>query len=162
MVPIMSDAPPQLSYRCPIPWQTMSRTERGRFCSECQRDIPNLSLMTRTEREAFLTRAESAPVCAAFFTHLSGDLATLETLATRPAWRVVQTGIASAALGTLVLGSGCATLKTDEPSPQQETRTDTAVALTPFLVDETVVLMAYGMFACPSQKPARRPKPPGK
>jgi hypothetical protein len=154
------NTPPNLSFLCPVPWQSMAASERGRFCHQCQREIPNISLLTSEQREALLERAQGESFCAAFLTHLNGELATLETLSHRPLWRVVQKGIASAALGTLVVSGGCATLHREE-SPRIDGHSNAAVQSSPSKSEEEhIVLIAFGMMCGPS-KPIQQSKPSG-
>jgi len=150
-----------LSFVCPVPWQSMAASERGRFSHQCQRDIPNLSLLTSDQREALIERAKGESICAAFLTHLNGELATLETLSHRPFWRVVQRGIASAALGTLVVSGGCATLHREQSAGIGGHSNAVAQSAPSTPEDENIVLIAFGMMCAPSN-PIQQSKPSGK
>jgi len=155
------NTPPQLRIVCPVPWQTMTAAERSRFCQQCRRDIPNLSLLSRTEREEVYHNAKTESVCAAFLTHVSGEMATPQSLAVHPKWRVLQKGAASAALGVLVVSGGCATLK-EEAGPPAAEQQPLSVQQEPTTEDLPIVFLAFGEIIDPQAQPIEPRKAPSR
>ena len=148
--------PPTLSYNCPLLWQKMTGDESARYCEVCKHTIKNISLLTREERESLLGNTSNA-VCVAYYTHLNGELATLESLRQRSSWRVVQAGVAGVAASVLLVGSGCAS----------QTKFPSTVSAVPHAEaekqqeDDTVVLTALGIVASYPEKPVTMHGPHG-
>src|SRR5437868_3988059 len=55
----------------------MSGDERVRFCSACEKNVHNLSALTRREAEGLL-RASSGNLCARFIADADGGVLTLD------------------------------------------------------------------------------------
>ncbi|MGH8018586.1 MAG: hypothetical protein ACREIA_09885 [Opitutaceae bacterium] len=152
------NAPPRLSFVCPIAWDRLSGEETAKYCDVCRRTVPNLSLMDTRERQALLESARTESVCAAFYTHLSGELVTPERPLLRPERvKVRQLGAAAAAaVSTLWFAAGCATPAIDAAAAG--TGAPAAAPAQPEKDEDMVVLMAYGILCEPSKQP--QPKGP--
>lgn len=90
---------------CAADWDAMHGTERVRFCHACERNVYNLSSMSRGEAERLVREAEGR-VCVRFYRRADGTMLTqncpvglrrLKRFATRTA-----TATLSAVLGFLV------------------------------------------------------------
>ncbi|HQZ83553.1 MAG TPA: hypothetical protein PLR83_10045 [Pyrinomonadaceae bacterium] len=60
---------------CSADWEQMFGDERKRFCGDCKLNVYNLSAMSRTEAENFLTAAEGR-VCVRYFARTDGTVIT--------------------------------------------------------------------------------------
>ncbi|HEX8140604.1 MAG TPA: hypothetical protein VF544_23760 [Pyrinomonadaceae bacterium] len=60
---------------CSAPWDEMIGDERARFCGQCQRNVYNLSGMTRREAEALIAGAEGR-LCIRFYKRRDGTILT--------------------------------------------------------------------------------------
>ena len=68
----------QLTYRCPVAWDSMEGDERVRFCGECRQNVYNLSEMSRAEAEAIVRQRETDAVCIGFYRRDDGTVLTRE------------------------------------------------------------------------------------
>lgn len=57
---------PKLSFRCPMKWEDMTGDEKRRFCERCQKQVTNLSALTRAERRAFLKSPRRDSACVSY------------------------------------------------------------------------------------------------
>lgn len=154
---------PQLSFICPISWDSMKGPAESRYCEKCHRNIPNLSLLSRAEREAILAKLGAEEVCAAFYRRLSGELVTIEELKSVGLKNAVrQFGVGALAATTLGLAAGCTSPKTTEPAKAPPPTTTEAKAQTEPAKEEEILL--FMGIICPP-KPSPSPKtigPPSK
>jgi len=60
---------------CSAAWDEMIGDERARFCGQCQRNVYNLSGMTRREAEALIAGAEGR-LCIRFYRRADGTILT--------------------------------------------------------------------------------------
>jgi hypothetical protein len=60
---------------CNASWDAMTGDDRVRFCGECQKNVYNLSAMTREEAEALLAEREETP-CVRFYQRADGTVIT--------------------------------------------------------------------------------------
>jgi hypothetical protein len=60
---------------CNADWDDMSGDERVRFCGKCEKNVYNLSMMTRVEGEA-LIREKEGKMCVRFYRRPDGTLLT--------------------------------------------------------------------------------------
>lgn len=87
---------------CRADWDSMLGDERVRFCQQCERNVYNLSDMSKREAEALVSRAEGR-LCVRFYRRADGSVLTdncpvgLRALKRRVS-RVVNAAV-SAALG---------------------------------------------------------------
>jgi anti-sigma factor RsiW len=86
---------------CPVPWETMQGDDRVRFCSQCQKNVYQLSNMTRAEAEALINEKEGE-ICAQFFRRADGTVVTRNCAVVR--WsRAIVSGVTLACLSLLTL-----------------------------------------------------------
>src|SRR5258706_15227264 len=60
---------------CTADWDSMPGTDRVRYCAECNKNVYNLSEMTRREAEA-LVREKEGQLCARFYRRADGTILT--------------------------------------------------------------------------------------
>ena len=85
----------QLAFTCPLRWEKLQGTGDKRFCGQCDKQVTNLSAMTRSQAEAWLYAHQDVPVCVRV--EVGGDGRAVH----RPAVRL----LGAAALG---LAAACA------------------------------------------------------
>ena len=119
------NTPPKLAFACPMPWTTMTGTERWKYCTQCGHHVTNLSLLSAAERAALLERARTERICGSYFMRLSGEMVTPEApLSSCERKGVKQLGVAVLSAAAMALASGCisATAPKDIPvAPQVAT-----------------------------------------
>jgi len=104
------NTPPKLSFACPLPWASMSGDERSKFCSKCAHQIPNLSLLSFSERQALLEKAKSQQICGTYYVRLTGELVTPSSpLSQRESKNIRQYGVAALSAAALLVASRCVT-----------------------------------------------------
>jgi len=161
------EAPPQLSFACPLPWKNMSGDERMKFCSVCGHQIQNLSPLSRQERLALLDRAKVAQVCGSYYVRLSGELVTPDKpLSEHERGKIRQYGAAALSATALAIAAGCVAPKTENAqatpvaaSMRSEVKPDAKnieIEATDKSEDEVVLLA--GFIVC---KPPQVPKTHG-
>ena len=64
---------------CPTDWNKMSGNDQMRYCSECNKQVYNLSKMSRDKAEALVARFEGR-LCARFERGADGMILTEETV----------------------------------------------------------------------------------
>jgi hypothetical protein len=62
---------------CKADWNEMTGDERVRFCGQCDKNVYNLSGMTRAEAEALLV-AEEGKLCVRYFRRADGTVLTAD------------------------------------------------------------------------------------
>jgi hypothetical protein len=62
---------------CHARWNDMEGDERARFCGQCQKNVYNLSAMTRTQIEA-LIREKEGKFCGRFYRRPDGRMLTAD------------------------------------------------------------------------------------
>ena len=60
---------------CSADWEQMIGNERARFCGQCNLNVYNLSSMTKSEAESFISRNEGS-VCVRFYRRRDGSIIT--------------------------------------------------------------------------------------
>src|SRR4030095_5967999 len=60
---------------CPADWDEMSGNDRVRFCGQCNLNVYNLSAMTKSEAEAFISNNEGR-LCVRFYRRTDGSILT--------------------------------------------------------------------------------------
>ncbi len=90
---------------CHVSWQDMTGDGRVRFCSECQRNVYNLSGMSRREGEALLRNTEGR-LCVAYYQRADGTILTADCPVGLRALkkRLVTVGVMGVALLLAFLG----------------------------------------------------------
>src|SRR5438874_3868723 len=89
---------------CTVAWKSMTGTGQVRFCTQCHKNVYNLSAMTATQAESLLGNGSEAP-CVRFDRRFDGTVVTTDRCGTR-AWRRVATAVAAVFLGLASL-AGC-------------------------------------------------------
>src|SRR6267378_6305632 len=87
---------------CSADWEQMIGNERARFCGQCNLNVYNLSSMTKSEAESFITRNEGS-VCVRFYRRRDGSIITDDCPVGLRAIRRRVSYIARA-IGSVVLG----------------------------------------------------------
>lgn len=62
---------------CNEPWENMVGDERSRFCGRCEKDVHNVSAMTRVEAEALLESVASS-ICVRMYQRTDGTILTAD------------------------------------------------------------------------------------
>lgn len=95
---------------CNADWDDMSGDERVRFCGKCEKNVYNLSAMSRLEAEA-LVREKEGRMCVRFFQRPDGTMLTQDCpVGVRNAqwrnrvWRSFSTAAAAAGLAFGLFG----------------------------------------------------------
>ncbi|MBV9957368.1 MAG: hypothetical protein JO360_03070 [Acidobacteria bacterium] len=60
---------------CTADWESMLGDERRRFCGQCEKNVYNLSAMTRREAEELINRTEGR-LCVRFYRRADGTVLT--------------------------------------------------------------------------------------
>ncbi|HKB03312.1 MAG TPA: hypothetical protein VKD90_13895 [Gemmataceae bacterium] len=97
---------------CAVPWQSMSGTDRVRFCPDCRKVVHNLSAMTAAEIDAIVRDDPNGP-CVRFRRRADGTIVTAEGRGGRlaRAWVRLTTALSAAFVGLASLaGCDCAQL----------------------------------------------------
>ncbi len=86
-------------------WQDMTGSGRVRFCSECERNVYNLSGMSRREAETLLRNTEGR-LCVAYYRRADGTILTADCPVGLYAFkkRLVTVGVTGIALLLAFLG----------------------------------------------------------
>jgi hypothetical protein len=100
---------------CRADWNEMTGDERVRHCAHCDKDVFNLSSMTRDEAEA-LVRAKAGNLCARYYQRQDGTILLADCavgIAQKKKRRVIAAGAAM-----LLAGSATAAWLTRHREPQ--------------------------------------------
>lgn len=62
---------------CNVPWESMKGDEHVRFCSSCEKNVYDLSSLTRRQAEALL-RAKEGNLCVTYFKRADGTVLTAD------------------------------------------------------------------------------------
>ncbi|MEO8796875.1 MAG: hypothetical protein ABI551_03245 [Polyangiaceae bacterium] len=96
----------EIASPCPANWADMQGDADVRFCTECMKDVFNLSMMSREEAEATLVASKSASMCIRFYRRSDGTVLTQDCpvgVRRRRFWRrtggIAAAGLLAAALG---------------------------------------------------------------
>jgi hypothetical protein len=92
---------------CSVPWESMQGGDRVRHCGQCDKDVFDLSALTRDEAEALL-RDRAGNLCVSYFQRADGTVLTADCsvgIAKRRRRRVMAAGLAAllASAGGLAL-----------------------------------------------------------
>jgi len=60
---------------CPVSWESMSGTNRVRYCAQCSLNVYNISELTREETKSLIASSEGR-ICARLFRRADGTLIT--------------------------------------------------------------------------------------
>ena len=100
---------------CSTEWNLMEGNEQIRFCIECNKQVHNLSSMTREQAEDLLAKA-GGELCAKIDRDERGNIITADQLKHTSLFRIPSPRFTSAAVAAL-LGIGIA-VHAEVPSPQ--------------------------------------------
>ena len=96
-----------VSSPCPASWEAMAGDNRVRMCGQCQRQVYNLSELSRSEAEALVERAEGR-VCVRFYQRADGKIMTSDCPIGLQAVRRRLALVASAGAAMLLIAFGWA------------------------------------------------------
>jgi hypothetical protein len=65
----------QIASPCPAKWEDMTGDDKVRFCSQCQKNVYNISKMTSVEAESLIKEKEGN-LCARIFKRIDGTVLT--------------------------------------------------------------------------------------
>jgi hypothetical protein len=95
-------------------WDAMKGDDRVRSCEACDKDVYNLSAMTRDEAESLLHEQDGS-ICARIHRRADGTVMTSDCPMGARQKRRRRTTAAAVGAGTLVLAAGAAALWEAEP-----------------------------------------------
>lgn len=102
-LPMLEDV--RIASPCNMSWDEMKGDERARFCGKCEKNVYNLSAMTREEAERFMA-ARTAEVCVRLYKRADGTVMTSDCPVGVRRKRVRRAAIALA--GTSVMAAAAA------------------------------------------------------
>jgi hypothetical protein len=121
---------------CDAAWNDMAGDDRVRHCKQCDKNVYNLSAMTRDEAQALIARTEGR-LCGRYFQRADGSILTSDcSVGVRRRRRVVvlATGIVTVVVGVIgAIGVGAPTpeiagaLEYRESPPEPDTHLDPAL-----------------------------------
>ncbi len=88
---------------CNEPWDAMTGDEAVRFCGRCEKNVYNLSAMTRADAEALLA-AKEGKLCVRFYQRADGTVLTADC-PTGVRRRRVKVAAAAGAVAALAVGA---------------------------------------------------------
>jgi hypothetical protein len=157
---------------CSASWQEMTGTDRVRFCRHCQKNVYNLSAMSRQEAAAFVGQRQGR-TCIQFYRRADGTMLTddcpvgwrLVRRAARRSWALLAGGLV-AVLALFIAGVGYGSAKRPGALRQLEPFTTLFAWLDPQpAVDSvpppappappTTPMVFRGEMCPPPQRPAR-------
>ena len=104
---------------CNARWNDMSGDERARFCGHCQKNVYNLSAMTRMQIDA-LIREKEGKFCGRFYQRADGRMLTADCPSRLRRMRERLASIGGALCGLLLSLAGCSPRQTS-PAPNHST-----------------------------------------
>ena len=99
---------------CPMAWDDMTGNERVRFCSQCKLNVYDISAMTKSEAESFISNAEGR-ICARLYRRADGTILTRDCPVGLRAVRKKVSRAAAAAFSALVSLFGGSALFAQQP-----------------------------------------------
>ena len=106
----------QIARPCRADWNAMTGDERARFCGSCEKNVYDISQMTRAQAHQLIAQHEGG-VCVRLYRRADGTVITADcpvgqTEKPRPLWQMLA-GLAALSLASL---AGCATHTTVSPA----------------------------------------------
>src|SRR5271170_6576124 len=83
----------KISLNCGASWDAMKGDDTVRFCGHCQRNVYNLSAMTRPEAEALILKSEGR-LCKRYYQRPDGRVITKECAPRPVRWKRARRMIA--------------------------------------------------------------------
>jgi hypothetical protein len=106
---------------CRAPWDQMTGNDRARFCSYCQKNVYNLSALSRAEITALIQEKEGK-LCARFYRRSDGTLLTADCpIGLRRLTRRLY-GLKVAAAGMLLAAGTVLLITRNDPVPRSPGR----------------------------------------
>lgn len=108
---------------CHASWDAMNGDDRARFCRTCQKNVFNISMMTRAEAEA-LIREKEGNLCVRFAQREDGTILTndcpvgwerAKSAALRP-WRFLAAGVAAVVVAVVSALGGVSQVAAQPPA----------------------------------------------
>lgn len=90
---------------CAAKWDEMVGDDRKRFCLSCEKNVFNLSALSREEAEQFLLEHASGDVCVRFYQRADGTIMTSDCAVGVKRKRRKKTALAVVGAGALALGA---------------------------------------------------------
>jgi hypothetical protein len=94
---------------CNAPWEAMVGDDRARFCEQCQKNVYNLSAMTRDEAELLILEKEGN-LCVRFYQRTDGTMLTADCPVGVRKKRVRRLAIVMTGVGAAAALAGAASL----------------------------------------------------
>ena len=113
---------------CRAPWDNMDGDDRVRFCRECNRNVYNLSAMTKREARRVVTEREGR-LCVRFYQRRDGTVLTSDCPV--GAKRAFLRGAASAGAAVAGIAAGLMTLSACNSVEDEPARTGQALMGSP-------------------------------
>lgn len=148
---------------CPKKWDEMEGPGRVRHCSECDKSVYNLSLMTLGEVETLFAAHQKALPCVQFYRRADGSVLTTDCPVGKPK-RVVLKIVTSLSLAAAAIaGIGCtSTANASDPSgePCQVTGKQAQSPYSVFFSEPPVEYPPTAGAPMPIEPPPPPPPPP--
>jgi hypothetical protein len=154
---------------CNADWDDMSGDERVRFCGKCEKNVYNLSAMSRLEAEA-LVREKEGRMCVRFFQRADGTMLTQDCpVGVRNAqwrnrvWRSFSTAAAAAGLAFGLFGGRASAdlcVKGNKNGNQHPVVGHVAQGGVAMPQPPVEKLMGKIAMPTPEAKPPKKPQPP--
>ncbi len=124
---------------CSASWADMLGDERVRFCVSCEKNVYNLSEMTRADAEALLASRAEGELCVRFYQRADGTVMTTDcpvgvTKKRRKKLALAVAGagaMAAATLTALTRGTTCPSREVMQGTPEALMGTPTALPVAP-------------------------------
>jgi hypothetical protein len=92
---------------CDVSWDEMIGEGRVRFCGACQKNVYNLSAMTRDEAETLLAAREGS-ICVRLYQRADGTMITTDCPEGGRRWRRQRAAVAVAGAGAMAVSAAVA------------------------------------------------------
>ncbi len=119
---------------CPAKWDEMLGNERVRFCTDCEKNVHNLSAMSQAEAEDLMT-AKEGDLCVRFFQRADGTIMTSDCPVGAKRKLRKRAALSLAAAGAMAALAAIG-MKLHEAHDTEQTSEDTTEISPPAPVDE--------------------------
>ncbi len=163
LLPLLDDV--RVASPCHERWDAMTGDDQVRFCGGCQKNVYNLSAMTREAAEALIHEREGR-LCVRFYRRADGTVLTADC-AVGVRRKRVRVAVAVSAVAALAAGAAAsmhstpsATAAVGRPTPSTPTVATTPVTESPTIATPTTFQgqMEMGQFiASPDNSPRHHP-----
>lgn len=110
----------QIPEPCDADWDAMTPVERGRFCSDCQKKVHDLSAMPESDAQRFL-ESDDEDICISYLSNAAGEV-RFQPERVVPLHRLVRRASMATAAGLSMALAACAP---HGDGPQIEDTTET-------------------------------------